>query len=582
MSSIKDLSYESVKELHHEFGIKVDVMEELKLLWSGIDENLIQACNTINYHFKDGGDSQSVSADLIKTNTEIRKLHSKEFIESPDQTPVTITTNDLSLQNLIELKNDVELIKKKTQGAIRPRTGTEAGWKKFIESTSEDLMLFIQTGFLDEKYLRNHGTGRLAGFMANQHGMTRECKQAAKMFKTVKEDIFDFDDVIDQEALTNQLQVDYIFIMVYAAKKQSMSIESLIEMSERCKLIFNKLPFTNKVLTQLAKSSKYPVLREIESNLKLHDSPFRLNRARFQAAISAITGCSSDRMISSTNAPSLLSKLMEMKHKDGVTVSSTEGSTSTYELILHSILTTPNVNSKIKNRTNVKRNGLNTVKFVEMEISLPILADKHSTRSKNIAEFTIKTPNNTKVFAQPSAHERELLGATKIITFLDIEGSPSEPNEVAIGTFFQRADNYWMREAVYYSTTPGKNYLQEAQHCHGLNLSAIEESGLQSLSIFKDAKSELDNFKKIHYFGKDIDVFLNMCAYKGERSEVNLPEWGERKKQGYTLAFQSKVCNKSTFHNITLKEKERDIQLKQLPHCASEDNIRMYNFVTSG
>ncbi|AZI72578.1 nucleoprotein [Dante Muikkunen virus 1] len=584
MSLSKDLTYESVKELHSKYGINEDVVDELKHLWQRVDEELIQSCNTINYHFKNGGDSQSISSELIKTNNEIRKLHTAGFVESPDQVPVMITTNEMSLQNLIELKTDVEVIKKKTFGGLRTSTGTEEGWKKFIESSVEDLMLFVQTGFLDEKYLRNHGTGKLAGFMAKQHGMTRDCKQAAKLFKTIKEDVFDFDEQVDQEALTNQLQVDYIFLIVYVAKKQSMTIESLLEMCERCKLIFNKLPFTNKVLTQLSKSSKYPVLREIESNLKLHDSPFRMNRARFQSAISAITGCASDRMISSPDTAKLLSDLLELKRRDGVKVDSSEGTTTTYELILHGVLTTPKINSKLKNRTNVKRNGLNTVKFCETNSGndAVCLTDKHSNRSKNIAEFSIKPPVSTQALKTASEQEKKITGATKIITFVDIEGSASEPNEVAINCFFTRGGHYWMREAVYFSSAAGKDYLQQAQFCHGLNLDAIEESGLQSSNIFKDVKHELDNFETIHYYGKDIEAFLDLCSYGGRRRELNLPDWKDRAKQGYVLSFPSSVCNKPKFHNIKLRAKEKDIQLKQLPHCASEDNIRMHNFLVYG
>ncbi|UUM00587.1 nucleoprotein [Universidad Nacional virus 1] len=577
MSSNKDLVYESVKELHGKYGIEENVIDELRHIWDGLTEELIQSCNSINHHFRNGGDAQSIGSELIRVNEEIRKLHTNEFVEPSVQIPVVISTKDISLSDLIELRNDVKLIKEKTQTNQSKGTGTEKGWKKFIYSSVEDLIIFTQTGYLDEKYLRKQGNGKLAGFMAKQHGMTKDCKHAAKLFKTVKEDVFDFEDTPDQEILTNQLQVDYLFLIVYTARKQSMSIESLLEMSERCKLIFNRLPFTSKVQVQLSKSSKYPVLREIETNLSLYDSPFRMNRARFQSSISAITGCTCDRMISSKNVPQLLTDLLGFKHRDNVTVTSSPGSTNTYELLLHSVLTTPNVNSKLKNRTNVKKNGLNTVKFVE-ETDSEELNLSSQTKKGNIKVFKIEQPKNLQLMKYTSNTEKELTQGNKLIVFIDIEGSPSEPNEVAVGCFFQRVDGFWMREVVFYSSTPGKDYIQQAQYCNGLNLNAIEDSGKQSNDIFRDVKLELDTYSAVYFSGKDVEKFLDLCSFKGAKHEINLPEWKDRAAQGYQLIFPSKVCNKAEFHNIKLKAKEKDVQLKQLPHCASEDNIRMFNF----
>lgn len=579
MSLNKDLAYESVKELHGKYGIEEDVVGELKHIWDGLTEELIQSCNSINHHFRDGGEAQSIGNELVRVNGEIRKLHTAKFIEPSDQNPVIISTQDISLMNLIELKDDVRLIKEKTQTDQTRGTGTEEGWKKFIESSIEDLVIFTQTGYLDEKYLRKQGNGKLAGFMAKQHGMTKECKHAAKFFKTVKEEIFNFEETSDQEVLTNQLQVDYLFLIVYAARKQSMSIEALLELSERCKLIFNRLPFTHKVQSQLSKSSKYPILREIETNLSLHDSPFRMNRARFQSSISAITGCTSDRMISSQNIPQLLSDLLDLKHRDNVIVTSTVGSTNTYELLLHSILTTPSVNSKLRNRTNVKRNGLNTVKFIEGIMSSEETKSSSNTEEKNVKTFKINQPKNLQLMRNANNTEREVIKAHKLIVFVDIEGSPSEPNEVAIGCFFQKNDEFWMREVIFYSSTPGKDYIKQAQYCNGLNLDAIENSGKQSSNIFKDAKSELDVYSAVYFYGKDVEKFLELCSFKGAKHEIILPEWKDRVAQGYKLTFTSKLCNKNEFHNIKLKAKEKDIQMKQLPHCASEDNIRMFNYI---
>ncbi|AZI72576.1 nucleoprotein [Old schoolhouse virus 2] len=583
MAVQKDLIYESIKELHGEFGIKESVTDELKKIWDNLDGELIQKCNLINSHFKSGGDSQGISEELLEVNKRIRNIHSDKFVESSEQIPVVVTTENMSLNDLIELKNDVDTIRKKNQSTISGAgSGTVEGWNKFIESSAEDLILFIHTGFLDEKFLRKQGSGKLAGYIAKQHGMTKECKKAAIEFKTVKEDIFDYEDSTATEILTNQLQVDYLFLIVFICKKQSMTFNEMLELCTRCKMLFNKLPFTKKVYSQLLKSSKYPALREIEDNLKLYDSPFRTNRARFQSAVSAITGCVSDRMISSELPSKLLSTLIKLKHRDGVTVNTEIGSTSTYELLIHSTLTTPSVNSKLRNRTNVRRNGLNTVKFIQSE---EISVNKHNRQNppstKNVKERKIKSPKSEQHLSFANEKEKAVTGATKISTFVDIEGSASEPNEVAITSFFTREGNYWMREAVFFSSQAGKDYLQQAQYCNGINLEAINELGLNSRDIFFDAQSELDNFKSVYFFGSDINTFLNLCSYKGNRIEINLPEWRERKEQGYICSVGSIVCNKSVIHNLRLKAKPNEMELKQLPHCASEDNMRLHNFVVN-
>nr|AZI72580.1 nucleoprotein [Old schoolhouse virus 1] len=582
MAVQKDLIYESIKELHGEFGIKEIVTDELRKLWDNLDGELIQKCNLINSHFKSGGDSQGISEELLEVNRKIRSIHTDGFVESSEQTPVVVTTESMSLSDLIELKNDVDTIKKKNQTTFSGAgSGTLEGWNKFVESSVDDLILFVHTGFLDEKFLRKQGSGKLAGYIAKQHGITKECKKAANEFKTVKEDIFDFEDSTTTEILTNQLQVDYLFLMVFICRKQSMTFNEMLELCTRCKMLFNKLPFTKKVYSQLLKSSKYPALREIEDNLKLYDSPFRTNRARFQSAVSAITGCVSDRMISSSIPSKLLSTLIKLKHRDGVAVSTEIGSTSTYELLIHSTLTTPNVNSKLKNRTDVKRNGLNTVMFIQSED----VSSRHDSRitlsSKNIKERKIANPKSEQHLSFANEKEKLLTGAVKISTFVDIEGSASEPNEVAITSFYTKGGNYWMREAVFFSSQAGKDYLQQAQYCNGINLEAINELGLNSRDIFADAQSELDNFKTVYYYGSDINTFLNLCSYKGNRVEINLPDWRERKEQGYICSVGSIICNKSAIHNLKLKAKPNEMELKQLPHCASEDNMRLHNFVSN-
>nr|AZI72590.1 nucleoprotein [Veterinary Pathology Zurich virus 1] len=588
MSQIKDLTYESVKEIHSKYGIEENVIDELKQMWDKVTDDIIISCDNINEHFRGGGTAQAVASELKEINKSIRDIHNPEFIEDPDQVPVVITTHSMTLKELLELKGDVETMKKKTNNNLSQRTGTKEGWEKFVRESIGDLILFTQTGYLDPKFLKKQGTGTLAGFLANYHGMTNDCKKAAKTFKLCKESIFDYNETENQEILTNQLQVDYLFILIFCAKKQNMDLEALLELSGRCKLIFNKLPFTQKVLTQLSKSAKYSILREIENNLVLHDSPFRLNRQRFQSAISALTGCVSDRMVSSSKADLFLKDLLYCKHKDGITVNASEGSTTTYELLLHSILTTPTINAKIKNRTNVRRNGLNTVRFIEdpIKLTMPLPNQEDSITqptSKNVKiYFYDDAPDVVGPFHKPDVQSLRLTPkAEKLMTFIDIEGSSSEPNEVAISTFFIVEGRCWLREAVFFSSNAGKDYLQNAQYCNGLNLDALEVSGLCSRDIFQEASKELSQFSKVYYYGDDVKTFLKLIGFKGNATELKLPNWNEREKANYIAKKSSQICTKSSFHSIKLKAKEQDIKLKQLPHCAAEDNQRMYNYLTS-
>ncbi|QHX39780.1 nucleoprotein [andere Heimat virus 1] len=573
----KDLSYESIKYIHKEFGIDVEIREELKTLYDRIDLDIIQRCNAINRHFKAGGTTQEVATELISLNSDIRKLHTEEFVEEAKQKPIIISTLDFTIQEIAELKQDIKTMKQKSGVNTNNKTGTKEGWDKFVMESITDMMIFIETGFLDEKFLRKHNNGTLAGHIAKMHGMTEHCKEAATKFKTIDPEIFNQTEIVGNEMLTNQLQVDYIFVMTYLAKKNAMSLEKLIELCDRCGILFNKMPFTKKVLFMLSKSPEYSILLEIDDDLKLHDSPFRLNRSRFQAAVSAITGCVSDRMITG-NPIKIIKTIIELKHKDSVTVSDKPNSTTTYELLLHSTLTTPDTNSKIKNRTKVQRNGLNTVKFIDE-------ADETKSESSSIynpdftKQITDLYPQNIYPYEAAGSIEKSNFNADLICSYLDIEGSPEKPVEVGIVVFTKSGNKSQFYENVIYSDKPSDTYISEKSYCHGIDLTIINNSPKCSDTIHSDAKKLLSKIEKVHCFGDDVIKFLKLCDFKGKIWPIELPKWSDRLQRGYGTKLQSKCCNKEEIHSSKLKAKDKDIKEKLLPHCAVTDCFMMHNYL---
>ncbi|QHX39755.1 nucleoprotein [SetPatVet virus 1] len=574
----KDFSYESIKHIHKEFGIEVGVKEELERLYDRIDLDIIQRCNAINRHFKAGGTTQEIATELISLNSEIRNLHSKEFIEEEIQKPIVISTSDFAVQEIIELKQDIKTMKQKSGANTNDKTGTKEGWDKFVEGSIADLMVFVETGFLDEKFLRKHNNGTLAGYIAKIHGMTECCKQAAINFKTVDSEVFNQAEVAGVEMLTNQLQVDYIFVMVYLAKKNAMSLEKLIELCDRCSILFNKMPFTKKVLFMLSKSPEYSILLEIDDDLKLHDSPFRLNRARFQTAVSAITGCVSDRMITG-NPIKIIKTIIELKHKDSVTVSNKPNSTSTYELLLHSTLTTPDTNSKIKNRTNVKRNGLNTVKFVDETDETKSDSSSINYNPEFVKQKIDLYPQNIYPYEASGSTEKVNFHADLICSYIDIEGSPERPVEVGLAIFVKSNGKSVLYENVIYSDKPSDAYISEKTYCHGIDLTIISSSPKCSDNIHSDTRKLLDKIEKVYCFGDDVIKFLKLCGFKGKIWPIELPKWADRIKKGYETKLLSGCCNKEDIHSSKLKAKDKDIKEKLLPHCAVVDCFMMHNYL---
>nr|DAZ91086.1 TPA_asm: nucleoprotein [Anole arenavirus] len=597
--------YEDIKEFYNEFPVRTHQQEcedEIDKIRAGLKKEVLSSVRQVNNHFKSGGTAQEVIQQIELINDEVIELHTSKFLANSDQKPVQLDLTGFSLKDLMTLRDDIDIMNKKA-GTESQSTGTAEGWRRFINSGYEVIDLLLRTSYIDSKHVQPGPKGRRPiDVWANETGKVNEVNSKLKALghaEVKKENMTRSTN--NSVIMTNQLQVDYCFICCLIAEEAGVSTAELSEEFMRLSMLFNQMPFTTTVLKTLIKSKAYKTLYIIEEGLKLFDSPFRVNRQRFQAAVSFLTNdCVSEKMIGG-DVNSIIKKLLQLKELRKIAVSSEQNTTSFYEYTLYNVLTTPEPFSKFQNRTKVERSGLKTV-VIKLNKGSGVSTSKQDEKKEEEPtdkKTSVKTPKITTPVGEcpvitfkdyeflvmksiGSINRKDMpktedgpITSSRVCMFVDFEGSYGDPSEMCVILCFTNEKYTVAGVFLDHNSDSGD---ASGPHCSGINPSNMKTSPYDCAK-FTSIKKALSMTKAVPATiclgKKDVKDLMKLLSVETKFLDIAeaLPTWDDRNVAGYPKLKPGQngmKCN-SKMHNMTLKCGDDEITKKGLPHCAEAD-----------
>nr|QIM73691.1 nucleocapsid protein [Arenaviridae sp.] len=375
-------------------------------------------------------------------------------------------------------------------------------------------------------------------------------------------------DVRNPELLNNQFGTMPSLTMACMAKQGQSDLNDVVQALNDLGLIYTAKYPNSSDLDQLSK--EHPILTIIDtskSGLNVSGYNFSLSAA-VKAGACMLDGGNMLETIKITpqNIDGILKKTLNVKRSLGMFVSDTPGDRNPYENLLYKLCLSGNGWPYISSRTAIiGRAWDNTVVDLNKGGNGPKDQPNHSSlndrlkvpglqQSAGLTYSQFMCLKDIMASLDPNAK-----------TWIDIEGRPEDPVEVAI---YQPSGGQYIH--FYREPTDSKQFKQDSKHSHGIDLADLfrAQPGLTSAVLAnlptgmvltcqgsEDIRKLLDSQGRKDI--KLIDVMMSKIDARKFENEV----WDEQKS----------LCNMHT--GIVTEKKKRGGKQEITPHCALLDCI---------
>ncbi|AVM87642.1 nucleoprotein [Wenling frogfish arenavirus 1] len=588
-SVVNDSLFEEVVHMVNALKDDPTLMEEIDSLSASIDDPSVDPKVYINR--------------LRALNLKVVKAHNPEFVADAEQTPVVLTVNDMSLANLAVFGDDIRIMRKKISGG----EGSKAKWETSCEETLGDLR---DSGLIDLSDDPEKKTGRRFTGKQKARSLANYCEKNGKMdeLKRLLDDSMFISDEQkvwftpedsqeERENMVNAFQMDPTLIMAVLIIRSKASPNDVRPQLEQLASAFMKRPLTETWLQSLIKAGKCEILKHVkESTNALFTNPFLMTRSRLSYFLSLWKGVPSRLGLSaSRGAAYLLNDIVTIRVKMHMKISESRDDTDWYSAVTSRVLTTPKAEDAWRNRTQVKSNGIWTVKIdfsgvgaghiinmiekgeeeQKAQASSGVASVKNYKKSYNAALRAVPNPDNWKdnMIGYVERNSVFVTQKSEPVMSMDIEGTWDNPREICCLVFDPEPQGKGgIIDCILWHFPEN---MDGNDWCHGL-----DGKGSDYKQAPEDWKEQLKTFMEAHgsepicLSGEDVAQVMKSCDIAGVIQEIEpmSPTW-EKRSQGPEKAILSLdscgTCSKTKNHNKRCKGADKR---KHTPHCAEIDS----------